>query len=109
MTPAELKCAREGLGLSTGWLADRWGVAVMTVKRWERDRAVPAEAAADMDRMVREFERSVADGVARADGYIEVPRTDADSLGPYPASYYRAVAREVARRTGGTIAYRGGS
>ena len=35
MTPAENKALRESMGLTLKWLAERWGVTVQSVKRWE--------------------------------------------------------------------------
>ncbi len=44
LTPAEFKCLRASLGLTTKWLADRWDVAEFSVKRWERARMLPEDA-----------------------------------------------------------------
>lgn len=106
MTPAEFKCTRELLGLSTRWLADRWGVSHLSVQRWERDRTLPDELARDVDDMADGFWRLVRDGMARSDGSIEVPRTDAACRGELPSAYYRRAAAIVARTTEGEIVFR---
>lgn len=108
MTSAEFKCVREGLGLTSQWLADRWGVALFSVQRWEKERVLPGDLEADLCSLVARFESAVLDGVASAgDRYVEVPRTDDQSPDEMPAAYHRAVALAVARRTGARIAYIG--
>ena len=107
MTPAELKCARERLGLTTQWLADRWGVALYSVKRWETSRTVPDDLAADVEVMLDRMDGAIESGRFCADRVIEVPRTDAESPGGMPAAYHRAVAFEVARETGARLKYYG--
>lgn len=106
MTPAEFKATREALGLSSQWLADRWGVALYSVQRWERSRALPEELAVDIEglvtRMRDEVDRAAFGG---GDRVIEVPRTDAESPDEMPAAYHRAVACAAARRTGARIAF----
>lgn len=106
MTPAEFKCMRESLGLSAKWLSERWGVALLSVQRWEKDRALPGELEEDLLSIVDKAAETVAIGVEREDGSIEVPRTDACSLDGFPAAYHRAVAWEIARHTGAEIVYR---
>lgn len=110
MTPAEFKATRETLGLSSQWLADRWGVALYSVQRWERSRALPEELAIDIEglvtRMRDEVDRAAFGGGARV---IEVPRMDVESPDEMPAAYHRAVAFAAARRTGARIVYREGS
>lgn len=107
MTPAEFKCAREMMGLSTAWLAARWGVSNMSVQRWERNRALPKPLDGDVREMLDGFLGRVEEGAARCDGLIEVPRTDAECLGEYPSAYYRRIAALVALRTHGEIVFRG--
>lgn len=106
MTPAEFKATREALGLSSQWLADRWGVALYSVQRWERSRTLPDELSADIDglvgRMRDEIDRAAFGG---GDRVIEVPRTDAESPDEMPAAYHRAIALAVARETGARIVY----
>lgn len=109
MTPAELKCARERLGLTTQWLADKWGVALYSVKRWETSRTVPDDLAADVEAMLGRMDGAIESGRFCADRVIEVPRTDADSPDVMPAAYHRAVALEVARETGARIRFSGSS
>lgn len=42
MTGPEILAARQSLGLSQATLADRLGVDVMTISRWERGEREPA-------------------------------------------------------------------
>lgn len=109
MTPAEFKATREALGLSSQWLADRWGVALYSVQRWERSRTLPEELSLDIEGLVRRMEVDVdRTAFGGGDRIIEVPRTDAESPDEMPAAYHRAVALAVARRTGARIVYQGG-
>lgn len=107
MTSAEFKCAREMLGLSTRWLAERWGVSHLSVQRWERDRSLPEEMARDIESMVRGFRDYVRDGIERGDDRIIVPRTDADCISDLPSTYYRRAASLISARTHGRIVFSG--
>ena len=50
MTPAELKCALDFLGVSTRWLAARVDVNQRTVVRWcDGDSLVPREVAMEVE------------------------------------------------------------
>lgn len=109
MTPAELKATREALGLSSQWLADRWGVALYSVQRWERNRAVPAELARDFESIEARFRDEVATGIAGAAASLAIPRVDADSPDGFPAAYHRAVALRIAEATGARLVFREGS
>lgn len=105
MTPAELKAERERMGLPAQWLADRWGVALNSVRRWERDRELPVELAEDMGRLAMMMESDAAGIAGMGLGEIQVPRTDADVSDGMPAAYHRAVALEAARETGARLVY----
>lgn len=110
MTPAEFKATREALGLSSQWLADRWGVALYSVQRWERSRTLPEDLSRDIDGLIRRMEVDVDRAAfGGGDRIIEVPRTDADSPDEMPASYHRAVALAASRLTGARIVYKGES
>ena len=108
MTPAELKAERERMGLPAQWLADRWGVALNSVRRWERDRELPAELAEDLLALTGKMEDEAAMLARLGMDEIEVPRTDAESGDGMPAAYHRAVALEAARRTGARLVYGSG-
>ena len=56
MTPAENKALRESMGLTLKWLAERWGVTVQSVKRWEGSRTPPPQIAKDMLDLKRKFD-----------------------------------------------------
>lgn len=105
MTSAEFKCIRESLGLSTRWLADRWGVSHLSVQRWERNRAIPPELESDLMGIRGHFRSLVRSGADRCDGSIAVPRTDVECRGEYPAAFYRAVGLAVADLTSGEIVF----
>ena len=106
MTPAEVKATREALGLSSQWLADRWGVALYSVQRWERSRALPEELAVDVEglvsRMRDDIDRAAFGG---GDRVLAVPRPDAESPDEMPPAHHRAVACAAARRTGARIVF----
>lgn len=105
MTPAEFKCLRELMGLSTRFLSERWGVSEMSVQRWERNRTIPREFEGDVEGMVRDFLSLVRRGIDRSDGSIEAPRTDAECRGEFPSAYYRRAAALVSLRTLGEIVF----
>ena len=106
MTSAECKCLREGMGLTTKWLADRWHVAEYSVKRWETNRTLPADLETDLLGLRSRFDHEVEKAASTpADGSILVPRTDAQTSGAYPAAWHRAIALQAARRSGCRILY----
>ena len=109
MTPAEFKARRESLGLSTAWLAKRWGVSLLSVQRWERNRAIPAELALDFESIEDAFRDEVASGIADAAASLAIPRVNADSPDGFPAAYHRAVALCIAEATGARLVFRGES
>lgn len=60
----------------------------------------PGEFARDFKTIEERAAATVAFGVEREDGSIEIPRTDAQSMDGYPAAYHRAVALRIARARG---------
>ncbi|MCH9275018.1 hypothetical protein JS533_001775 [Bifidobacterium amazonense] len=105
MSPAECKCLRESMGLTTKWLAGRWGVAEYSVKRWERDRRVPDDLAADLTGLRNLFDRLVGEGVDERADAIPVPRVDAESPDDKPAAWHRIIAQRISEQTDGRILY----
>lgn len=105
MTPAEFKATREALGLSSQWLADRWGAALHSVQRWERSRTLPAELARDFESIEDAFRDEVASGIADAAASLDIPRVNADSPDGFPAAYHRAVALRIAEATGARLVF----
>jgi len=101
MTPAEFKARRERMGLS----AQRWGVSLLSVQRWERNRAIPDALAADFESIEDAFRDAVDTGAWVERGVLAVPRVDAESLDGYPSAYHRAVALAIAERTGARIEF----
>jgi len=102
LTAAEFRNRREQFGLSAEWLADRLGVALKTVQRWENGhRPVPQGVAEELDII----STAIGEGAARpcaehllgtSDAVMMIPRTGI-YLG-FPASWYRAlvdVVREI--------------
>lgn len=107
MTPAEVKCLREAMGLPTKWLAIRWSVAEFSVKRWETGRALPPDLEADLLDLKALFDRTVAEAAATpGDGCLLVPRTDRDAEGGFPSAWYRAIAYRAAERCHCHIGYK---
>lgn len=105
MTPADFKARREAMGLSTKWLAMRWGVSLLSVQRWERNRAIPSELARDFESIEDGFRDEVATGIADAAASLAIPRVDADSPDCFPAAYHRAVALRIAEATGARLVF----
>lgn len=106
MTPAEFKTLREHLQLTTRWLAERWGVSEVSVQRWERNRDAPESLQQELLEMQVDAQRLIEAGISREYGTIEIPRTDAESLGEYPAAFYRMCAQAISKETGAMIVYR---
>lgn len=111
MTPAEFRCTREHLGLTTKWLARRWSVSEYSVQRWERDRTLPPDLEADLVSIKRYADERIdlavrmhADGFETADDPIDVPRMEDNDM---PPAFWRSVAWEAADRTGCRITYAG--
>lgn len=93
---AEFKCLREGMGLTTAWLANRWNVAEYSVKRWERERLPPAEYADDLLALKGTFDAAV-DSI-RPQTRATVPRTEAESPDGMPAAWHRSIAQHASDR-----------
>lgn len=99
LTGAEFRLRREAFGLSAEWLADRLGVALKTVQRWESGhRAIPEGVASEMD----SISTAVGEGAARPCAErlltIEHPVMMIPRTGTYcgfPASWYRALVDSV--------------
>lgn len=105
LTPAEFKCLRASLGLTTKWLADRWGVAEFSVKRWERARMLPEEFSEDMLGLRRRFLDEVDQGKACVADSISVPRTDRDTDLGFPSAWWQLIAWRVHEETGQMILF----
>lgn len=105
LTPAEFKCLRASLGLTTKWLADRWDVAEFSVKRWERERMLPEEFSEDMLGLRQWFLDEVAQREACVADSISVPRTDRDTDLGFPAAWWQLIAWRVHEDTGQTILF----
>ncbi|WP_040284318.1 helix-turn-helix domain-containing protein [Tessaracoccus massiliensis] len=99
LTAAEFKRRREQFGLSADWLAERLGVALKTVQRWENGhRPIPDGIEAEMDTISTAIGHLAAAPIAEQllatpDGVMMIPRSGTH-LG-FPASWYRAVVDSV--------------
>lgn len=99
LTAAEFRNRRESFGLSAEWLADRLGVALKTVQRWENGhRPIPEGVAAEMDII----STAMGEGAARpcAEHLLKVPNAvmmipRAGTHYEFPASWYRALVDNV--------------
>lgn len=99
MTAAEFRNRREEFGLSAEWLAERLGVALKTVQRWENGhRAIPEGVASEMD----EISTAIGECAARKcaelllkteEPVMSIPRTG--SHFGFPASWYRTLVTSV--------------
>lgn len=97
-TAAEFRIDREALGLSAEWLADRLGVALKTVQRWENGhRAIPEGVVVEMGTALYAMyaaARTLAEHLLETPGAVMmIPRTGT-YLG-FPASWYRALTALV--------------
>ena len=107
LTAAEFHCLRQQLGLTTKWLAARWGVTERSVQRWEIDRRLPFDLTEDMlslrERQRREIEHESEEAM-RTMGGVMVPRKNMLPA-EYPAEWWQIIAWHVHERTGATIVY----
>lgn len=107
MTPAENKALRESMGLTLKWLANRWGVTVQSVKRWEGSRTPPPQIAKDMLSLKRKFDEEVNRLVETGTAQVNVPRRDRDcKASEQSAAWARAVAQRAREQTGLRIEFR---
>ena len=107
MTPAENKALRESMGLTLKWLANRWGVTVQSVKRWEGSRTPPPQIAKDMLDLKRKFDAEVQRLVEGGGDIVEVPRRDRECTGSeQSAAWARAVAQRAKEQRGLTMEFR---
>lgn len=111
MTAAELRLARETLGVPAQWLADRLNVTLRTVRRWESTGPVSAHAAAvtrDLLRAQDEFVDAVVAALSddntagETDLWVSTYANDDDYHAEHPdllwpASWHRAAMARAAR------------
>lgn len=95
LTPAEFKCLRVSIGLTTRWLAQRWDVAEYSVKRWENSRMLPEEFSDDMIGLRKRFLDEVSKGVAARNEALLVPRVDRDTNLGFPAQWWQLIAWQI--------------
>lgn len=112
MSPAELRCVMEWLGLSTGSLAQVLGVAERTVRHWLAGQyRIPPGAAADLEDVERYTAVAVGELVDAlrdaADVGVVVYAASEDmwaarpAMRPYPARWWRHVAMRAAQEVPG--------
>ena len=123
MDGAEFKTLRESLGLSSAWLAARWGLgSERAIRRWEDNTTpVPDQRAAQLkeladhaeqlvDGMLDDLDAAGDDAPVEDWPVVEVPRVDADCAHTgLPASFFRAIAVRVWWELGGQVRLRYGS
>lgn len=99
LTAAEFRMRREQFSLSADWLAERLGVALKTVQRWENGhRAIPEGVAQELDIIATAMGELAARPcaeqlLATPDGVMMIPR--AGTYLGFPASWYRALVDSV--------------
>lgn len=115
MTAAEFAASREHMQIPVSHLAEKWEVHRQSVNRWEHGyRDIPEGIQEGMSNLVEEYQK-IVDGLV-AD-YEAMPQNiriifvePGDGLlstdKAMPRSMWRAIAFDVARRTGARIEYR---
>ena len=98
LTAAELRIAREDLGLTVDWVAGWLGVTERLVRKWEAGTVViPARRAEQIGRLTDEADRVIVDLVERLrdlpDPVLTIPREGV--VDGWPASWWRAIAARV--------------
>ncbi len=88
---AAFRAARERCGISQKMLADRFGNAVMTVKRWEKpgEAEPPADVQAWLEHMLSQHVEAVEAALDAVDGIEEVQGNPPDHV---DLTYYRSQA-----------------
>lgn len=86
---AAFRAARERCGISQKMLADRFGNAVLTVKRWEKpgEAEPPADAQAWLESMLTQHVEAVEAALDAVDGIEEVQGNPPDHV---DLLYYRS-------------------
>lgn len=98
LTDAEFRIAREDLGLTAEWVAERLGVALRTVRRWEAGHTpIPGGVADQVGGWTDVADEQAAAWVARLvdvpEPVLVIPRTgDRDG---WPAGWWRALAARI--------------
>lgn len=98
LTDAELRVAREDLGLTAEWLADRLGVTLRTIRRWEHGHSPIPEGVADEMTALTEAADVQVDGwvvelLDVPEPVLAIPR-EGERDG-WPASWWRALAARI--------------
>lgn len=108
----EIVAMREDMGLSMGQLARLLGADLKTVKRWEWGARGISDAYADrLEALYDQFEQHIAAALELAKThpgttftmYRDEGKGGLQPDGPFPASWTRAVGREVWKRTDGAV------
>jgi transcriptional regulator with XRE-family HTH domain len=115
LTSAELRIAREHLGLTGDHLAKMLGVNPRTLRSWEQGRdPIPGRIRLEIAELKAATEKAVADRVASIEGQDQpvliTYRSDDEYLaahrgGRWSASWHRQVCAQAAARTGARIDY----
>lgn len=99
LTAAELRIAREDLGLTVDWVAGWLGVTERLVRKWEAGTVTirTARRAEQIGRLTDEADRVIVDLVERLrdlpDPVLTIPREGV--VDGWPASWWRAIAARV--------------
>ena len=104
LTGAQFKAQRERMGLSTAWLARRWGVTLLTVQRWENTTISEATARRFLQ-LVDRYNTQVQTLAGAGAPTISVPRTDDQVTDGYPSAWHRSIAFTAAATTGAELVY----
>lgn len=104
LTDAEFRIAREDLGLTAEWIADRLGVALRTVRRWEAGHSpVPAGVADQLGAWTDAADEQIEAWAARLldvpEPVLVIPR-EGERDG-WPAGWWRSLAARIIERVDG--------
>jgi len=104
LTDAEFRIAREDLGLTAEQVAERLGVALRTVRRWEHGHSpVPATVADEVGRWTDETDDQVDAWVARLmdspEPVLVIPR--GGERDGWPAGWWRMLAARIVEQVPG--------
>ncbi|WP_458089464.1 helix-turn-helix domain-containing protein [Streptomyces malaysiensis] len=115
LTPAELRAARENLGLTGDHLAKRLGVNPRTLRSWEQGRdPIPGRIRPEIAELKAAADKAVTEMVESCQGEDEpvliTYRDDeeyqaADRGGRWTASWHRRICARAAEQTGARIDY----
>jgi DNA-binding transcriptional regulator YiaG len=105
MSPAEFRCLREYLGLSTQWVAVQLGVGPRAVLRWESPGGTVPQRAASLLTLMRQRAHEAVDAYQVVTGgqHLLVPAEITGWADEMPPAWHRHIAVRAAEKLGANV------